>query len=334
MIGFISASLWGCLGCMKFQMETCHWGTIRRPDCQNISHMDLFINSALTWTLTLVLKVVSAFCWGRFAVLGAWIWDNFVDWHSGIYWLWWSPMASSHVILVACTPSVVFQFEMEQMDLTVMGMRIAPSIWWGLWAIHVTIHANDLNECTFTIFPCSHKCGRSIVKTIETCWKWGWSCAELDGETIKAWQPSHSATTAPGTQDGRCQKKLLREKDCLHRQPVILTQPEHCLVCFIEKVLPVGAVPHGTWDRLSRRIWKREIPVRPPQMEPLMIFVFISASLWGCLACEHFIRHQAPLDVLMSKKFAAVVSMVNCKQHDPNTCTDLKTQRSKCYLLG
>ena len=34
-----------------------------------------------------------------------------------------------------------------------------------------------------------------------------------------------------------------------------------------------------------------EIKFRPPQMETLLIIVFTSASLWGCLSCESFKGH-------------------------------------------
>ena len=33
------------------------------------------------------------------------------------------------------------------------------------------------------------------------------------------------------------------------------------------------------------------ITLRSPQIELLMIIVFISASLWGCLGCDFFDRH-------------------------------------------
>lgn len=212
----------------------------------------------------------------------------------------------------------------EANDLTVMVMSIASSSWWGALSNWCKAHW----WMTFTTLPVQPQVwtiGRqddwNLLKTgAELCWT-----GRLDN--LRSIPLSHNSKRGP-------RWRMPEGKDYLHCQPVILTQPEHCLVCLTEKVLLVGAVPHGSCDRLYVKIWKREIPVRPPQMEPLMIPLFISASLWGCLACEYFSWRQDPTGGLMSKNFAGLLSIGIWKQHHPNTCTDLKTWCSKCYLLG
>ena len=44
------------------------------------------------------------------------------------------------------------------------------------------------------------------------------------------------------------------------------------------------------------------IPLRSPQIEPLMIFVFTSASLWGCLGCEELPDWNISTELLEEKE--------------------------------
>ena len=54
---------------------------------------------------------------------------------------------------------------------------------------------------------------------------------------------------------------------------------------------------------------------RLPQMEAVMMFKFISASLWGCLGSVY-------------------TSLIHCHYYYFNFGTDLYFKFSKCYLLG
>lgn len=74
-----------------------------------------------------------------------------------------------------------------------------------------------------------------------------------------------------------------------------------------------------------------DIIVRSPQMETLMILLFISASLWGCLTCESSTVGRSTTKIL---EVSMCLNVWFLHQHYPNTCTGLKTEYSKCYLLG
>ncbi len=56
-----------------------------------------------------------------------------------------------------------------------------------------------------------------------------------------------------------------------------------------------------------------------------MIFLYISASLWGCLDCEFTITKKTTFHV---------TSQTFCHQDYPNISTDLKSECCKCFLLG
>ena len=66
-------------------------------------------------------------------------------------------------------------------------------------------------------------------------------------------------------------------------------------------------------------------------METLMLIMFISASLWGCLD-EGSLTHEAPM-VHFGRYEEWIISKVG-QQEDPNRSTDLRFDCSKCFLLG
>ena len=67
------------------------------------------------------------------------------------------------------------------------------------------------------------------------------------------------------------------------------------------------------------------IPLRSPQMETLMILVFISASLWGCLGCEYFNRN---ITGQMEAIFDGNPSQITSNGNTDDYCVH------KCYSLG
>ena len=74
------------------------------------------------------------------------------------------------------------------------------------------------------------------------------------------------------------------------------------------------------------------IQPRPPQRKTLMILFLISASLWGCLGCQIFVKSKSvPVDFVFLRIVQAYQFF---HQHYPNTGTDSFSKSSKCYLLG
>lgn len=89
--------------------------------------------------------------------------------------------------------------------------------------------------------------------------------------------------------------------------------------CFLLGRLNMTTTTYFNWNLMAYKITSRS-----PQMETLMLPLFISASLWGCFACELFSRHFSSQkhSLSMSMTFTKPNASI-CHQHYPNTGTDL-----------